>query len=443
MLINFKTSNYKSFAEEMTFSMIPAPRLSDLKYSVLNETIGNKQYRALCSAIVYGPNAAGKTNVIEAMDTFRSILIQGHIKNNNQNLTNFAANSLELIPFFKTNSVKPISFSISFIEQNILFEYSVSIEIGKFLEVDYERRILTEELKINNEPVFYRQGNDLKLFISHIKKWLNNEETIAEEKSKHKLNIGAIAEGGLNEQELFLMNGFKTVISKSLVTIIYDWLSIKFVTICRANELKMHKKVNEEKRNILEIDENFNAAAKVFGINSNELGFINPEKGGESKLVSVMDINGKQSGIPAEIFESYGTLRFVTWFPLVANALLSGGTIVIDEFDASIHPMALMSIINIFHNDNINIHNAQLIFNTHNPIFLNANLYRRDEIKFVERNEETGVSELYQLSDFGTSGDKGVRKGEDYLGNYFVNQYGAIRDIDFSSIFEKMISSVK
>ena len=49
MLINFKTSNYKSFAEEMTFSMIPAPRLSDLKYSVFNETIGKKQYKTLCS----------------------------------------------------------------------------------------------------------------------------------------------------------------------------------------------------------------------------------------------------------------------------------------------------------------------------------------------------------------------------------------------------------
>ena len=42
----------------------------------------------------------------------------------------------------------------------------------------------------------------------------------------------------------------------------------------------------------------------------------------------------------------------------------------VDEFDASIHPMALMSIINVFHNDDININRAQLIFNTHNPIFL-------------------------------------------------------------------------
>jgi hypothetical protein len=100
--------------------------------------------------------------------------------------------------------------------------------------------------------------------------------------------------------------------------------------------------------------------------------------------------------------------------------------------------MALMSIINIFHNDDINTKNAQLIFNTHNPIFLNSNLFRRDEIKFVERDDATHYSILYSLSDFGTSGEKGVRRHEDYMKNYFISRYGAIKDIDFTSIFENL-----
>lgn len=112
-----------------------------------------------------------------------------------------------------------------------------------------------------------------------------------------------------------------------------------------------------------------------------------------------------------------------------------------DEFDASIHPMALMSIINVFHNDDINKHHAQLIFNTHNPIFLNSNLFRRDEIKFVERDDVKHQSSLYALSDFGTSGDKGVRKHEDYMGKYFISQYGAIKDIDFTPIFEEILDN--
>ena len=118
---------------------------------------------------------------------------------------------------------------------------------------------------------------------------------------------------------------------------------------------------------------------------------------------------------------------------------MNGSTLVVDEFDASLHPMALMNIINIFHNDEVNIHHAQLIFNTHNPIFLNTNLFRRDEIKFVERDEETHCSNTYALSDFGTAGKNGVRKNEDYMRNYFVDRYGAIRNVDFLPIFEKLL----
>ena len=107
------------------------------------------------------------------------------------------------------------------------------------------------------------------------------------------------------------------------------------------------------------------------------------------------------------------------------------------------HPMALMNIINIFHNDGINKNHAQLVFNTHNPIFLNANMFRRDEIKFVERDDDTHCSSSYSLSDFGTSGKGGVRKNEDYMKNYFVDRYGAIKDIDFTPIFENFFKDRK
>lgn len=108
-----------------------------------------------------------------------------------------------------------------------------------------------------------------------------------------------------------------------------------------------------------------------------------------------------------------------------------------DEFDASIHPIALMNIVNAFHNDEINLHHAQLIFNTHNPIFLDASLFRRDEIKFVERSKDTNRSIHYALSDFKTA--NGIRKGEDYMSNYFVSRYGAIDEVDFTPLLKKVV----
>lgn len=180
----------------------------------------------------------------------------------------------------------------------------------------------------------------------------------------------------------------------------------------------------------------------MFGINSNAVGYVVSDDDSEAKLCSIFknSKDKKSTAMAAELFESYGTIRFINMFPLVIRAIQTGGTLVVDEFDASIHPMALMSIINVFHNDDVNIHHAQLIFNTHNPIFLNSNLFRRDEIKFVERDDDSHYSTLYALSDFGTTGEKGVRKHEDYMKNYFISQYGAIKDIDFTPIFEEIFA---
>ena len=67
-------------------------------------------------------------------------------------------------------------------------------------------------------------------------------------------------------------------------------------------------------------------------------------------------------------------------------------------------------------------------------------MFRRDEIKFIDRNEETKYSRHYSLSDFGTKGTN-ARKGKDYMNNYFMSKYGAIRDIDLSDIFKKFVEN--
>jgi len=192
-------------------------------------------------------------------------------------------------------------------------------------------------------------------------------------------------------------------------------------------------------KNVIHVEKTLDKAVSCFGINSNLLGYIVEHDTDAAKLYSFFESGNKGKAIPAEIFESYGTIRFMNLFPLVIHTLATGGTLIADEFDASIHPMALMSIINLFHNDEINTQHAQLVFNTHNPIFLNKNLFRRDEIKFVERDESTHGSTLYALSDFGVVGKNGVRKSNDYMKNYFVDRYGAIKNIDFAPAFEALL----
>ena len=434
MLLEFKMRNYKSFKDETVFSLIPAPKQKDLEYSILHTAIGKKTYKGLCSAVIYGPNASGKTNIIGAMDTFKAIVLRGHIRNDeDSSMPNTAAVSLELIPNSAADEVSPVMFAIKFITDGVLIDYSLVIDLGTFLDVDYKRKIVSERLLVNETPIFTR-GEGLTIHdLSSIKEWLANE---FEQNAESAI---AIASANLNAEELFLLNGFKTIFSAKLVSLITEWLNDKFMVIYRADSMQLIRKFIDPKKWSVYIEEPLNDVAKAFGISSNTLGYIIDNDNAEAKLCSIIKSGEKSAAIPAELFESYGTIRFTNLFPLVFIALANGGTLVVDEFDASIHPMALMSIVNIFHNDDINTNHAQLVFNTHNPIFLSANLFRRDEIKFVERNDETHCSSSYSLSDFGTAGKNAVRKNEDYMRNYFVDRYGAIRDVDFLPIFEKLL----
>ena len=439
MLLEFKTTNYKSFRDELVFSLIPAPKQKGLDYSILKTQVGKKTYRGLCSSVIYGPNASGKSNIIGAMDAFKSIVFRGHIRNEpDLNNPNVAAGLLELIPNNKLSASQPVSFSIAFIENGLYVEYSFSADLGKFLSPNDKRKIISETLKINNRTIFLRgMGLEVSnLGIVH--------DLLINAFEQNEASAIALAKNNLNDEELFLTSGFKTMFSSKLVSLITDWLKQKFMVIYRANDLQIVHKFSDSMKKSIYVEKTVNEAANCFGIDSNELGYLVDDESDEAKLYSMFKRSDeKGTAILAEMFESFGTIRFINTFPLVVSALANGGTLVVDEFDASLHPMALMSIINIFHNDEINTNHAQLVFNTHNPIFLNANLFRRDEIKFVERNEDTFHSALYSLSDFGTVGKKGVRKNEDYMKNYFIDRYGAIKAIDFTPILENLTEGAK
>lgn len=434
MLLQFKTENFKSFLDEMNFSMTPAPKQKDLEYSILEHKIGNKTYKGLCSAIIYGPNASGKTNIISAMDVFKEIVLKGNIRNSDElRSPNISEGKLELIPNNLNRYPKPTKFYIRFVEGELLVEYELKIDLGLFLDRNYQRRIEFESLRINDKTI-YERTDQIELFnLKSIEKYLITEFRENEDSAK------AIARNNLNETELFLTNGFKMMFSSKIVSFILEWFEEKFIVIYRADAAEIKSKLDNTKGGKIFISRTTNDAAKLFGINSNALGYVVPEDGGEPQLCSIFKDSGV--AIPAKHFESYGTVRFINMFPLILKALVEGSVLVLDEFDVNIHPMALMNIINIFHDDDINKKNAQLIFNTHNPIFLNANIVRRDEIKFVERDDETHLSTHYSLSDFKTSGSNGVRKADDYLKHYFLGRYGAVKDIDFYDLFETLIKN--
>lgn len=442
MLLEFRFQNYKSFRDEAVFSMMAAPKQKGLDYSLFNIKKHGKDIKGLCSSVIYGSNAAGKTTVVGAMDAFRAIVLRGNIRDSEDiGSPNHAASNLSLIPNQSLIHAEPTEFFIDFIVDKFRVQYELKMDLGIFLDSKYERKILSETLSVNGNMIFERKHLGTKS--ASLKVESSKDVATLFSKSAKADNASAvrIALEGLDREDLFLTGGFKLIFSQSLAKIITEWFTDQFIVVYRADATHLERRFSNLKENSIYVSETLNSAINLFGVNANDVGYT-MEKDSEAKLVSLIQTGNNQSfALPADIYESYGTIRFINLFPLVIRALQTGATLVVDEFDASIHPIALMNILNLFHNDEINVKHAQLIFNTHNPIFLNSNLLRRDEIKFVERTSDDHTSTLYALSDFGTAGEKGVRKNGDYLKYYLANQYGGIADVDFSSVFEKLNSS--
>lgn len=110
-----------------------------------------------------------------------------------------AAAALELIPNNSNESTDPVSFAIKFIAGGMLVEYSFSVALGKFLEIDYQRKVLSEMLKINNTLIFSR--NDGLEFDS----LETIQELLVNAFEQNAEGAISLAKSNLNDDELFLM----------------------------------------------------------------------------------------------------------------------------------------------------------------------------------------------------------------------------------------------
>lgn len=121
--------------------------------------------------------------------------------------------------------------------------------------------------------------------------------------------------------------------------------------------------------------------------------------------------------------ESDGTKRLMSLAPAVERVLERGGVLMIDELESGLHPALAAFLVSKFQSPNSNPRHAQLIFTTHNLDLLDETLLRKDQIYFVDKNQESGASSLYSISEFSTPTTENLRKG------YLLGKYGAIPDI--------------
>lgn len=439
MLLNFYSKNFKSFRNGFSLSMKPT-KLKDLNDSILKYTSNNQEKKVLSSSVIYGPNASGKTTLIEAINCFKKIILSGGISSVDNNLQNKTNNFLMLVPFIYSQNLEPVEFEIEFSEKNNdeynEYRYGLKLILGNFFDTNIKQKIIEEYLYINNKEIFIRNNKSVDVFYKKISKESFNNG-LSETMFDNFLNI---MKNNLEDTKLFLSTDFASFVSKEIYNNIFNWFSNKLQIFIEFSNLNYT--IQSEKNKNIKLPNYIFKAVNQIGVIGSELIYVKSEKN-ENDIVLVSKLktgDNREIAIPSRLIESLGTLKFIDLFPAVLVSLLSGSTLIIDELDSSLHPMVVMSIINIFHDPEINKYNAQLIFNTHNPIYLNNKLFRRDEMCFVEKNKDTKISEFYKLSDFKTNSNNPTRNTTDYINGYFKNKYGAIEYVNLSEICYEIIN---
>lgn len=427
MIIKYTFGNFRTFKEDASLSMKASSQTT-----FNDRLIRSDEGRILPVAVIYGANASGKSNLILSLVTFREIVVNGSLSASNAQST--LAN-LELLPNLYDKEDNPMRFSIEFTSEGLHFEYSLGIRVGKLERI--QREIVYEKLfsfrKKQRILLFERTESSISISRSkEAKKILNVEDSFLD-------NVEEVLSRNTNKTDVFLARGFKSTICSSVADAVIDFFRngitpITDFPISNSNFRIEHMPANANK--YLLWNDMLDRFVKKADFGPHEICFKCQEDdeggtGGDVELFSLYSNGKRKVLIDSNLMESRGTIKLVDFAVLFESHFAQGDALIIDEFDASLHPEIAKGIISVFSDPSINKAGAQLIFTTHNPVYLSNKLFRRDQIFFVEKDSSSYQSDLYSLADFGS---KEVRNDENYMTNYFKGKYATLPYIDFSEI---------
>lgn len=407
MLISFSVSNFRSFKEEMIFSMEAKKAYTELPQNVL-QAGRNKLLR---SAVVYGANASGKSNLFQAMNFISSLI---YSTPDNQRV-GIWLDSFRLNEF---TDEQPTQLKYHFIRGKTEF----------FYELEFEKEAVTREvLKFKPKgqmALLYNRGTNFVEFGPYfknkdvIKNWVNRPE------NQQRLVLIIAGQLGINHvQQAY----------QELETMFF-WDQTYWDISNEQGESRFLELLNEYRSTPL-----FDVYKKLVksldvGIEEIEIEENKNEATGKSqfRLTTFRKRDrkdGKVDKVPFGVFsESIGTQTMLTLALPILEALSRGFTIVIDEIDRSLHPDIVEYLIRLFHDPAINTRNAQLICTSHNVLLMKNDLLRRDQIWIVEK-DEAGASQLYSLGEVG-----GLKKDVPIGKYYLAGKLGGtpiINDLEF------------
>ncbi len=413
MLIELNVTNYRSFKDTGCLQMTAGPAVELREENSFVPPVPGMP-RLLRSAVMYGPNASGKSNLLKAM-FFMKQFVLGSAQGQEGDVINVAP-----FLFDQKSQNQPCEFEVLFIADGVRYQYGFAAD---------QTRVFHEWL------LAYPQGRPQRWF-----ERLWNEEKQKDDYSFSTKFTGKkkIWQEATRSNALFLSSAIQ-LNNEQLKPVFYwfkhlvvirqqDILDPVFSMLRCQDELGRQLMLKVLNQADLSIDD-IKFEERILSKNSidkkllNKFDRSNKNIFAEETLIRVLfghQVSGsdKMVWLPLEE-ESDGTRKFFAYAGPLLDGLRQGRVFLIDELDNSLHPYMVRFLLGLFHNSTTNTNNAQLIFTTHDTSILDQKIMRRDQIWFMEKNEQN-ASVLYPLSDFKPRKHEALAKG------YLQGRYGAL-----------------
>ena len=413
MLLQYYFSNYRSFEGEGILDMRASGsnELSSHIRNSLNEKV-------LPVTAIYGANASGKSSVFEAFQ-FMAFCVLESLSFSDDNKKNSYKLKVDSFKFSDSRD-KPSEFEINYIDKKgkkeLYYNYGFKIDNSGILE-EYLASNTKTGVKRNEEYTYiFRRERNQKLYLdSSIEKFRENLEISLKDKTLlvslgAKLNINEfirVRTWFINAEVINFSNSLYGVfLENTLPNNIIESEEVRKNLVSFINSFD-DSIIDIEVEKISAIDESDSDNYRVFTVHKSD------------KETSIARISMNE--------ESSGTKKMFSLYQTLLDVLEKGTVLFADELDIKLHPLLMRNILLTFTDKEKNPNNAQLIFTTHNTIYMDMNLLRRDEIWFVEK--DNGVSKLYSLDDITNEKGKKVRKDSNYEKHYLLGNYRAIPNL--------------
>ena len=428
MILSFQTANFRSLRDAALLSLeATADTEKPEGFEIRRQVPGlpAKHRGVLPCAVVYGPNAGGKSNVIKGLELLADLLlfpIRSHREVENDLPLANPAKRLQPFRLDADSRGAPVEFKICFLHKGLRYAYALSASrdriYGESLNawpagretLLYARGEYIPEGKSTLWKVFSRDDGMMKTA------WENQAPQNSEEKDAEAWHFGISFGGGPKEAQALAGRTRPDVPFLSACTLwnhpqcneVLSWfeqqLSVldvetfsHLVIDSTARHCAMNRELKQQVAALLQA-----ADLGIDGL-SIESRAIKPPMGeslpSHKAWAMHTDRDGLELAFDIKNDESYGTQSLFGLAPLLVNSLSRGGTLVVDELHAGLHPLLIRAIVRLFQSPATNPKNAQLLFATHDVTLLDSSLLRRDQIYFAEKGADNATI-LYSLAEF-------------------------------------------